>query len=140
MFFHSIFVSDEFHGNSNGQCSMKNAKLAEAIIRWYNSIRVPAWDRLTMSAWHRMRAAIENERREINQMDKGTRERGRVIYIRTKNGRGTETCFNIFFEKKKKRKSLKNVARSDRITMQRYYISNYNKDICLVVETTCNNF
>lgn len=50
MFFHSIFVSDEFHGNSNGQCSMKNAKLAEAIIRWYNSIRVSAWDRLTMSA------------------------------------------------------------------------------------------
>lgn len=121
MFFHSIFVSDEFHGNSNGQCSMKNAKLAEAIIRWYNSIRVSAWDRLTMSAWHRMRAAIENERREINQMDKGMKERGRVIYIyiciynlsniyiyiivqRTKNG--NQSCFNIniniFLEKKKK--------------------------------------
>lgn len=119
MFFHSIFVSDEFHGNSNGQCSMKNAKLAEAIIRWYNSIRVSAWDRLTMSAWHRMRAAIENERREINQMDKGMKERGRVlyIYIYSYNERRTETkVVLIFFWKKKK--SLKRwFARFDRITM-----------------------
>lgn len=63
-----------------------------------------------------MRAAIENERREINQMDKGMKERGRVIYIyiklveyiyifvqRTKNG--NQSCFNIniniFLEKKK---------------------------------------
>lgn len=37
----------EFHGNSNGQCSMKNAEPARDIVRRNNSIRDLAWDRLT---------------------------------------------------------------------------------------------
>lgn len=43
------FYREEFHGNPHGQSSMKNAELVEDIIRWYNSIRVFAWDWLTVS-------------------------------------------------------------------------------------------
>lgn len=54
LFFHlsvcDRFYGGEFHGNPNGQCSMKNAESLVVNVRWYNSIRVSAWDRLTMSA------------------------------------------------------------------------------------------
>lgn len=51
----------EFHGSSNGQCSMKNAEPARDIVRRNNSIRDLAWD----LDWQEMlveRAEIEWEK------------------------------------------------------------------------------